>query len=49
MFEEIETKVRNWFLIIEYLIEMPQFEKLNKEIKTQIEKILIQMDEFISA
>jgi len=28
---------------------MPQFEKLNKEIKTQIEKILIQMDEFISA
>ncbi len=49
MFEEIETKVRNWFLIIKNLIEMPQFEKLNKEIKTQIEKILIQMDEFISA
>ena len=49
MFEEIETKIRNWFLIIKNLIKMPQFEKLDKEIKTQIEKILIQMDEFISA
>lgn len=49
MFEEIETKIRNWFLIIKNLIEMPQFEKLDKETKTQIEKILIQMDEFINA
>lgn len=49
MFEEIELKVRNWFLIIKNLIEMPQFEKLDNEIKAQIEKILIQMDEFINA